>query len=402
MIVFYFFAALLVLLGLQSLRSGFRYLAYFKKELAKAPSNFTPFVSIIAPCRGLDTDLEKNLTALYKQNYPAYEIIFVVDDRNDPALGVIESAWKNVATDAVSKLIVAGKAVDCGQKVHNLRTAVKQVDEQSEVFVFVDSDARPGENWLRSLVAPLENKNIGAATGYRWFVSKSPNFASELRSVWNASIASALGENERNNFCWGGATAIRRETFEKIKMPERWQGTLSDDFAMTRALKENNLSIHFVPQCLTPSVEDCSFAELLEFTTRQMKITRVYAPHFWRLSLIGAFLFTGVFSALLVLTIWRALGGESFWLPLLFVFVIFILGAAKAWLRLKAVKLVLTDYKRELNKSFLSQILLWVITPPVYLYNCLCAAFSRKIIWRGIRYDLKSPTETVIISPNDK
>jgi ceramide glucosyltransferase len=394
----YFFAAVLIYLSILSLRGGFRYLTFIKRELAKNVNDYAPFVSIIAPCRGLDAGLKENLTALYRQNYPAYEIIFVVDDARDAAVSVIENAWKSVATRTKSKLIVAGKAVESGQKVHNLRRGVEEASDESKVFVFVDSDARPAENWLRDLVAPLADERVGAATGYRWFVSKRRNFASELRAVWNASIASALSADADKNFCWGGATAVRRATFEGIKMSERWRGTLSDDFTITRAMRENNLQIFFVPQCLTASIEDCTLGEMLEFTTRQMKITRVYAGHFWRASLIGSAIFTAVFYSLLILTIWRAVAGEAFWLPFAFGFVIFALGAIKAWLRLEAVKLVLKNYKRELSRSLWTQIFFFPLTPPVYLYNCLVAAASRRIKWRGIVYELKSPTETVIVS----
>lgn len=395
----YFFAVVLIFLSILSLRGGFRYLDYFERELAKPKSDYTPFVSIVAPCRGLDEDLKANLRALYRQNYPAYEIVFVVDDAEDAAVSVIEKAWKGIATEAISKLVVAGKATDSGQKVHNLRHAVREVSEKSEVFVLVDSDVRVGRNWLRNLVAPLADKQVGAATGYRWFIGNDRNFGSEMRSVWNASIASALGEKAESNFCWGGSTAIRRQTFERIKMSGRWRGAVSDDSAVTGAMRENDLRIHFVPQCLTASFGDCSFAEMLEFTTRQMKITRVYAAHFWLTTLIGSSIFTFTFYALLIFVVWRATAGESFWLPLAFLLVIFTLGAGKAWLRLEAVKLVLKDYKRELDRSFWAQIFLFPLAPPVYLYNSLGAAVSRKIVWRGISYEMKSPTETIIILP---
>ena len=397
----YFFAAILVYLSFQSLRGGIHYLDYFKRESAKTKSNYTPFASIIAPCRGFDQDLKENITALYRQNYPAYEIVFAVDDARDEAVSVIESAWKSVATNAGSKLVVAGKAVECGQKVHNLRQSVREVSDEAEIFVFVDSDARPSSDWLQNLIAPLENKEIGATTGYRWFVSKKGNFASQLRAVWNASVASALSENREKNFCWGGSTAIRRETFERINMHEHWRGVLSDDFAVTRVLRKNNLPIYFVPQCLTASIEDCSLPELLEFTTRQMKITRVYAAHLWKSSLVGGAIFTTVFYSLFILIVWRAFKGDSFWLPLAFLLLIFVLGAAKSWLRLKAVKLILTNYERELKKSFWAQIFLFPLAPPIFLYNTICAAFSRQIVWRGIKYELKSPTETVIVSQNE-
>jgi cellulose synthase/poly-beta-1,6-N-acetylglucosamine synthase-like glycosyltransferase len=86
-----------------------------------------------------------------------------------------------------------------------------EVSAESEVFVFVDSDARPGADWLRNLIAPLQDKTIGCATGYRWFVPQRGGFSTALRSVWNASIASHLGANRRAIF----AGAVRWQSGAK-------------------------------------------------------------------------------------------------------------------------------------------------------------------------------------------
>ncbi len=393
MYLFYFFAAILIFLGYKSLRGGIDYLNYFKHELAEPKSDFTPFASVFIPCRGLDQDLTENLSAHFWQNYPNYEVIFIVDNENDEAVSVIKFFLDNNTIS--TKLVIAGKAEDEGQKVHNLRQAVLEIADKSEIFVFVDSDARPDQHWLRNLVAPLKDENIGCSTGYRWFIARKNNFSSQLRSVWNASIASALGANANKNFCWGGSMAIRRETFEKIGMREKWRGTLSDDFAMTRAMKEMNLPICFVPNCLTATVEDCGFSELLEFTTRQMKITRVYASHLWIASFIGSGLFTITFWSGVVLLFF--VSGWHFWLTFILLLIILTLGASKAWLRLKAVKMVLKKYEKELNKSFLWQISLWVFSSALYFYNSFCAFMSNVITWRGITYKLESPNETIIL-----
>lgn len=409
---FYLFAAVLVFLSYKSFRGGIDYLNFFKSEISKPPSDFTPFVSIIAPCRGLDDDLEENLNALFRQNYPNYEILLVVDSETDEAVSVIEKifhhkdtkAQKKLSENSVSlclcgeKLVIAGNAKNESQKVHNLREAVLNVSDRSEVFVFVDSDVRPVGNWLRNLIAPLEDKKIGAATAYRWFISKKFSFASEMRSVWNASIASALGANLKSNFCWGGSMAIRRETFEKIGMREKWRGTLSDDFAVTRAMKEAGLPVYFVPQALTASVENCSFRELFEFTTRQMKITRVYAPHLWKQSFLGAGLFNLVFIWGILILAFNSPDSFAFWFALATLLLISAFSIGKAWLRLNAVKLVLKDYSKELNKQFWTQNTLWILSPALFFYNAFCALVSRKIVWRGIKYELKSPNQTFIIS----
>lgn len=394
--VFYFFAAILIFLGYKSLRGGIYYLLFFKQELAKPESNFTPFASIIVPCRGIDQDLRGNLTALFLQDYPNYEVVFAVDDETDESVKIIEEVCCQGAKHIKSKIIIAGKATDSSQKVHNLREAVLEVSAQSEVFVFVDSDARANEDWLKNLIAPLQNENVGCATGYRWFISKRGGFSSQLRTVWNASIASALGAHQENNFCWGGATAVRREAFEKLEIREKWRGTLSDDFVVTQLMKAAKLTIYFVPQCLTATIEDCDFGELVEFSIRQMKITRVYAPNLWKASFVGSFLFTATFWTGVALLFF--LSGWHFRLTLFLLSVIFALGAGKSWLRLNAVKLVLKNFEKELNRQFIWQITLWTITPALYFYNCFRALLSRKIIWRGIAYNLSSANSTEILS----
>jgi ceramide glucosyltransferase len=391
MYAFYPFVILLIFLGYKSLRGGIDWLNYFNRELSKPISNFTPFVSIIAPCRGLDDDLQENLSALFKQNYPNYEVVFVVDDENDEAAKLINLRFKTEN----SKLIVARKTTDSSQKVENLREAVLHVSDESKVFAFVDSDARTNENWLRNLVAPLEDKQIGCTTGYRWFIAKNGGFTTQFRSIWNASIASQLGQNMTKNFCWGGSTAILRETFEHLEVRKRWHGTLSDDFTLTHIMHEVNLPIYFVPQCLTASVEDCSFADLIEFTTRQMKITRVYQPNLWKASLIGSFVFNAIFWTGFALLF--VISGFHFWITLAFLSVIFALGMAKAWIRLHTVKLVLKDYEHQLNKSLIWQISLWLISPLLFFYNAMSALFSRKIVWRGTEYKLISAKKTRIL-----
>ncbi len=403
MFVFYIFATLILWQGIVSLAGGFGYLAFVRREMRGSRDDevaFTPFATVVAPCRGLDQGLRENLAALFVQQYPAYEIIFVVDSETDDALPVIEEArrqWSR-AENLQTRVVIAGKAIDSGQKVHNLRMAIPQVDPRSEVFVFVDTDARPRADWLGSLVAPLADKETGAATGYRWYVPVRGGLGSRVRAVWNASIASALGERTNRNFCWGGSTAIRRETIARLDMLERWRGTLSDDFALTRALREAKLPIRFVPNCLVASFEDCSIRELLEFTTRQMKITRVYSAHLWTIALVTNLFFVLVFFGGIALVVLRAAQEHSFALPLAFILGIYVLGTMKAYLRLQAVELPLAAHRTELRRDAASHLFLWPLASALYLYNALAAACSRRIEWRGLVYELKSPTETVIIS----
>ncbi len=93
----------------------------------------------------------------------------------------------------------------------------------------------------------------------------------------------------------------------------------------------------------------------------------------------------------------RAAAGRGFAWPLAVVCAVFLLGVWKAFFRLRAVALVLEEYHAELRAGLWAHLTLWPVTAALFLYNALAAAASRRIRWRGIRYELKSPTETVII-----
>ena len=385
MVVYYFLALVACWIGFKSLMGGFRFAAYVRRETSRAWQDFQPFVSVIAPCRGLEPGLADNLRPLLEQDYPRYEVLFVFDDADDPAARLVSHG-----SSQIGRTIIAGPATDSGQKVHNLRMAVNEIDPKSEVLVFVDTDARPGKHWLKQLVAPLADETLGASSGYRWFIPEKGGIASRLRGVWNASITSALGADTAKNFCWGGSTAIRRSTFEQLNVSDRWRGTVSDDFTITHVLKEAKLPIHFTPNCLVASVGDCGWRELFEFTTRQIKITRVYAPHLWLPLLIGSALFVLAFFGGLILIGAHPRSSAAY----IFTLIIFALGAAKSFIRFRAVSTVLRTSHRDL----VAHIVLWPFASLLYLYNCIVAGFSRRIEWRGITYELKSPGEAVIIS----
>jgi hypothetical protein len=85
-------------------------------------------------------------------------------------------------------------------------------------------------------------------------------------------------------------------------------------------------------------------------------------------------------------------------MPLALLFLIYVLGAAKAYIRLKAVAISLASYRKPLSKTLTAHLLLWPFASALYLCNAVAAAFSRRIKWRGITYELKSATEAVIIS----
>ena len=67
-----------------------------------------------------------------------------------------------------------------------------------------------------------------------------------------------------------------RETFERLNILHEWRGSVSDDYSITNAAHRSGTKIVFVPECLIPTHGESTWKDLLEFTTRQIVITRVY------------------------------------------------------------------------------------------------------------------------------
>ena len=125
-LIYYILAALLIWFSYKSFRGGIDYLNYFKQELAKPLADHTPFATIFAPCRGVDQGMLENLDALLGQDYPEFEVVFIVDEEGDDATKLIEQAWQEARRPV--KLVVAPKATDSSQKVTNLREGIQYAD----------------------------------------------------------------------------------------------------------------------------------------------------------------------------------------------------------------------------------------------------------------------------------
>jgi ceramide glucosyltransferase len=396
---FYILIGLQIVLGLVSLLQGMGWLRFVKRRLRAEPGGYAPRVAVICPCKGREPGLEENLAALTRFDYPDYEIFFVIAEENDPAREVIEAVAERAARRA--HLVLAGAAQDCGEKVNNLRAAVERVGRDFEVLVFTDSDARTDVKWLRRLVAPLADARTGAATTFRWYlprgVSSRWGVAGAFLSAWNAAIVTMLGEHSRN-FCWGGGTAIRRRTFEEVRVLDFWKGAVSDDYGITRALEAAGRPIVFVPECLTATLDDATARTLLEFTNRQVMITRVYAPRMWRVATLShAFYGAALFYSALTIAA-RACEGKSWMWPTLAALLIPLLAAAKGALRGVAAAKLLPEWKAQVHQWRWAWMMFAPLVSFLYVWNSIVAMSTRRIWWRGIRYEVVSPNETKILS----
>lgn len=394
-VLFYLLAILQILLGLYLVGQAVQWLGYVRRRLGTDPGFYSPKVAVLCPCKGMEPALERNLVSLTEFDYQNYEIFFLVASASDPAY----STLKRVAGSSRAKahVIITEKPNSCGEKVNNLRLGVMQLPPEFDVLVFTDSDGRPGKNWLHRMVAPLTDSRIGATTTMRWLIPNKNNLATALLAAWNAPIVTMLTEKGKN-FCWGGGTAIRRSVFDQSGVAESWLHSVSDDYSMTRALEAADRSMVFLPECIVPSFVETDFTGLLEFTNRQVLITRVYAERMWNIAAGTHLLYclTLIFGTILTLSsFFASLAAFPFaaltFLPIL-------LSMIRGALRAAGVSEALPAYKSQIAGQAWIYVLLIIFIPFLYLANFANSLVTRKTRWRGITYELISPEQTRIVS----
>jgi len=375
------------LAALQSLLGSARYLGYARqasRSLAVVPESELPEVTLIVPCCGEEEGLEANLEALLGQQFPRFHVRFVVVGPDDGAVPAIERT--RARHPGRSELIVAGPTRGHGQKVHNLLAALDS-GPLADVLVFADSDGRPEPGWLRRLVAELEEPGVGVASSYRFYRPAPPGFATLLRSAWNLSVLALLGDHDRN-FAWGGSMAVRRDVFERTRVREAWAGALSDDYALTHAVRRAGLGVAFVPGCLVGSEGPVGVGGVLSWAARQISITRVYWPALFWLAVASS----GSATAFLVLA--PLVGGT---LSLGLLATVFALGCTSGGLRAVALARLAPQWRGDVRRFFWAYVLMAPLSGLVTFYGVARALASRRIEWRGTLYEMRSPNETVVL-----
>jgi hypothetical protein len=342
---------------------------------------------ICAPCKGTDVDLEDNLRALMELDYDDYEVAFIVESEHDAAVPVIRRVmaahpWMPV------RLIIAGRAVDCGQKVHNLRVATSRLSPRIEYLAFIDSDARPRPEWLRMLISRLNRPELGAMTGYRWFVPQSNTLANRMLYSLNCELMSLLGRSS-HHLIWGGSWAIRREVFELIGLHSAWKGTLSDDLVASRVLRKAGLQVRFEPACVVASPIDSTFREASSFLRRQYLLGKIYTRNWWVFAVLGYTVTNLLWLGNLAMLGWSLFSHViSPWIPAGVAVVLYLSRVHRGWIRQKLVDVYFPHLKKPLARS--KQFDIW-LNPLVGLFHwgiVLSTAVGKHISWRGIGYGL--------------
>ena len=205
-------------------------------DFTERSSTFCPKVTILKPIHGLEKNLAENLRSACTQDYPDYQVVFSVQSLNDPALPLLKELEKEFGTERVSVVAIKSTPIVNG-KVQNLIIAMTAV--KYDYLVISDSDVLLKSDYLRSIISPLSDPEIGyVCTLYRgtnaetWYehLEQLTYNADFIPSVIFSYICNA------SNFCLGASIALRRSTLESIGGFEDLADYLVEDYELGRRI----------------------------------------------------------------------------------------------------------------------------------------------------------------------
>ena len=210
----------------------------FLKMRPTPGGGFTPPVSILKPLCGAERELERNLESFFRQDYPDYEILFSVREETDAAVPIVrrlQEAFPSVPM----RLLVTGPPAYPNAKVHGLQSLMKAASH--DVLVINDSDVRVGPDYLRAVVAPLQEPAVGLVTcisrgvpgGSIWSVLEalgmSVQFVAGVLAAW---VVEGL------KFSLGPTMVLRKQQVHEIGGWVRLGDYLADDFVLGQRITQ--------------------------------------------------------------------------------------------------------------------------------------------------------------------
>ena len=118
-------------------------------------------MTVLKPLHGDEPLLEEALASVCRQDYPAWQVVFGVQDAADTALPVVRRLQARFP-DCDIAVVVDPTPHGPNRKVANLINMLPAA--KHDVLVIADSDVHVAPDWLRRLVAALEGPGMGLVT----------------------------------------------------------------------------------------------------------------------------------------------------------------------------------------------------------------------------------------------
>lgn len=260
------------------LYSSWRFFRRPVKSASPGLGSFTPPVSNLKPIRGLDPEAYENFASFCRQDYPDYELLFCVGEKDAPVVPVLEKLARDFPQRRIRILFGANSDAP-NDKVGKLARLVSGA--QHEVLVISDSDVRVRPDYLRTMVAPLAEPKVGAVTCfYVPIEAKTP--AQSLQTIgmvsdFYAGILAAW-QLDGVKFALGPTIATTRAQLASFGGYRAIENRPADDLLVGRLIAERGYEVRLLPYTIMTVPDYQSMPDLIHKRMRWLVVMRNMRP----------------------------------------------------------------------------------------------------------------------------
>ncbi len=238
-------------------------------------------IELLIPIRGVNPNQEEILTSLLNQTHPSYKVVFILESESDPANPLVNRLCIEYPQ---SRKVISGLSTCCAQKNHSLIAGVNGLRPETEIIVFCDSSNMAPPDWLMRFTDPIDTRGAEVVSTFRSFKPMPATLGGVCQAIY-ASFILLLGSITPKP--WGGATAIRRDVFERLNVTKAWGCTVVDDLILGNLLDGAGIKVTMDPHNLlqTPLVNQ-TVRGFLNYLDRQILFPKFTNPGIWLLTLV--------------------------------------------------------------------------------------------------------------------
>jgi ceramide glucosyltransferase len=344
-------------------------LFYLRKKPELKTDNW-PKVACLKPLCGYDFETFQNLKSFLAQDYPDYEVIFGVADKEDNAYQIARSVCSNNQSE--NAMAVIGEiGSGANRKVRNLRNIESHIAPDAEVLVLSDSDTRVTKDYLKHIIAPIHNDaTIGAVTSI-FRIENTSNLGDlmEAFSVESVFVPGVLivAAFSKLKYAFGASIAVKRSEFLEAGGFREIEDYLADDYKLGSIIFNKGRRVVLSPYVVSILPPKQSLRNTFKHLVRWGRTIRVCEP-------IGYFCSIVCHSIFWALMVFVATGAGQFgWIVLGGTCIIRILTAA--------VVSASIGSRKGIMRAVLAPI--WdLLSLPIYLAGIL----GNKVTWRGVKF----------------
>jgi ceramide glucosyltransferase len=238
-----------------------------------------PRVSLLKPLCGTDPRAYETLRSHCLLDYPEYEIIFGVADREDSAVPLVERLIREFPALAI-RLVVCPLELGANRKISNL--IQMEPHARFEHLVINDSDIRVPAGYLKKIMPPFADSRVGMVTSlYRGVAGRSLGSRLEALGIstdFFPGVLAALRLEGELRFALGSTLALPRQVLAAIGGFEPLLDYLADDFELGCRVAASGLKVVLADVVVETNLPTYSFGDFFVHQLRWGRSTRDSRP----------------------------------------------------------------------------------------------------------------------------